>query len=58
MRVIYDFTARNRQELSVMKGDMVQVRPIAEKSYLCDTFTLVHLSNSFAQIISNNIKWA
>lgn len=26
MRVIYDFTARNNQELSMMKGDVVQVR--------------------------------
>ncbi len=25
MRVIYDFMARNSQELSVMKSDMVQV---------------------------------
>lgn len=42
MRVTYDFTARNRQELSVMRGDVVQVRSTAEKAYMLESFTPVH----------------
>lgn len=41
MRVIYDFMARNSRELSIMKGDVVQVRYKTEKmsQYLP---TLIH----------------